>query len=465
MLSFLHNSLIFTLAEETKIKVESNSGNLIDPVNFAIEQAGRCGRGKPTLIINYRSFNCGCQVPLDPWVGYCTKPVGAPHGWIEHAHCNLGVVCSSQVSLEATRFPRNSPRIHSYWTRICSVVFNKILQKIIILCSASKATLEMQMKSLHSSRHQRWWGEGLHPSEVFLELFLRPKWPPFLWNSLSNMFHTLKETGTIREETIYQFGNHFFWRWVEHPLHPRFLSNLIFLQICFLLSNSRESKMCVHTHKQSPFQSPNRAGVYTLCAHKLPWLCLPPTHTHYRGSQAKMNTACEISQTKYKTKYSIEKFHCLLLCEKIVGYKYNNQYKITISTTKTKTARPLPLPLPLNLPYGRAIEERSFSTQTNSLWQIQNNQSRSHVLCTLRWNLRSDKKLTPVSKICDRSGLIIWRSPLGIILTLMPANQNFDARVKKSDAAQPMWKPLMITERTLQKVRPANLSVPKSRVS
>ena len=33
-------------------------------------------------------------------------------------------------------------------------------------------------------------------------------------------------------------------------------------------------------------------------------------------------------------------------------------------------------------------------------------------------------------KVCDRSRLIIWRSPLGIMLT-------FDARVKNSDAAQP----------------------------
>ncbi len=41
------------------------------------------------------------------------------------------------------------------------------------------------------------------------------------------------------------------------------------------------------------------------------------------------------------------------------------------------------------------------------------------------------------------SGPIIWHSPLGIMLTLTPLHQNFDARVKKSDAAQPMWKPLI----------------------
>ncbi len=54
---------------------------------------------------------------------------------------------------------------------------------------------------------------------------------------------------------------------------------------------------------------------------------------------------------------------------------------------------------------------------------------------------RSNKKLTPASKICDRSGPIIWRSPLGVMLTLMPARQNFEALLKNSDAAQPMWKP------------------------
>ncbi len=40
------------------------------------------------------------------------------------------------------------------------------------------------------------------------------------------------------------------------------------------------------------------------------------------------------------------------------------------------------------------------------------------------------KKLTPMSKMCDRYGLIILHSPLGVML-------NFDARVKNSDAAQP----------------------------
>ena len=32
-------------------------------------------------------------------------------------------------------------------------------------------------------------------------------------------------------------------------------------------------------------------------------------------------------------------------------------------------------------------------------------------------------------------------SPLGIIFNLTPAHQNFDANVKNSDAALPVWKP------------------------
>ncbi len=55
---------------------------------------------------------------------------------------------------------------------------------------------------------------------------------------------------------------------------------------------------------------------------------------------------------------------------------------------------------------------------------------------------RSDKKLTPASKNCDQSGLIIWHSPLGVMLTLTPAQQNFETCVKNSDAAEPRWKPL-----------------------
>ncbi len=43
----------------------------------------------------------------------------------------------------------------------------------------------------------------------------------------------------------------------------------------------------------------------------------------------------------------------------------------------------------------------------------------------------------------ERTGPLFGGSPLVVMLNLMPMRQKFDVRVKNSDAAQPVWKPLI----------------------